>query len=56
MQFDVFDNPIPSALRDFPLVPRMTSVAATDLRRTKAQLATHTDDIGLAIDLLFLGV
>lgn len=103
MQFDVFDNPIAQARRDFPfvvilqsdvagtgrdrivaplvprkrmanlagrltpvvdvgglehvlLVPRMTSVAAVDLRTVKAHLAAHRDDIVSAIDLLFLGV
>lgn len=103
MQFDVFDNPIPQARRDFPfvvvlqsdvastgrdrivaplvprkrmpklagrltpvvsvgglehvlLVPRMTSVAAADLRVIKAQLPAHRDDIVSAIDYLFLGV
>ncbi len=38
------------------LVPRMTSVAAEDLRMVKAQLAVRRDDIVSAIDLLFLGV
>jgi len=103
MQFDVFDNPIAQARRDFPfvmilqadlsstgrdrivaplvprkrmtklagrltpvvdvgglphvlLVPRMTSVAAADLRTVKAQLATHRDAVVTAIDFLFLGV
>jgi toxin CcdB len=103
MQFDVFDNPIPQARRDFPfvvalqsdvastgrdrivaplvprkrmaklagrltpvvsvegvehvlLVPRMTSVAAADLRAIRAQLAAHRNDIDSAIDFLFLGV
>ena len=103
MQFDVFDNPIPRARRDFPLVivlqsdvasvgrdrivaplvprkrmaklagrltpvvsvggvehvmlvPRMASVAATELRIPRAQLTVHRDDIVLAIDFLFLGV
>jgi toxin CcdB len=103
VQFDIFDNPIPRARRDFPLVvvlqsdvasmgrdrivaplvprnrmaklagrltpvvsvaglehvllvPRMTSVAATDLRVIKAQLAAHRVDIVSAIDFLFLGV
>jgi toxin CcdB len=103
MQFDVFDNPISRARRDFPfvailqsevastgrdrivaplvprkrmakltgrltpvvsvagvehvlLVPRMTSVAATDLRITKAQLINYRDAIISAIDFLFLGV
>jgi toxin CcdB len=103
MQFDVFDNPISRARRDFPfvailqsevastgrdrivaplvprkrmaklagqltpvvnvagvehvlLVPRMTSVAATDLRIVKAHLAAHRDVIVSAIDFLFLGV
>jgi toxin CcdB len=103
MQFDVFDNPIPRARRDFPfvvvlqsdvastgrdrivaplvlrkrmaklagrltpvvsvggvdhvlLVPRMTSVAAIDLRIAKAQLVINRDAIVSAIDLLFLGV
>jgi toxin CcdB len=103
VQFDVFDNPIARARRDFPfvavlqsevagtgrdrivaplvprkrmaklagrltpvvsigglehvlLVPRMTSVAATDLRVIKAQLAAYRDDIVAAIDFLFLGI
>jgi toxin CcdB len=103
VQFDVFDNPIPRARRDFPLVivlqsdvasvgrdrivaplvprkrmaklagrltpvvsvggvehvmlvPRMASVAATELRIPRAQLTVHRDDIVLAIDFLFLGV
>jgi toxin CcdB len=103
MQFDVFDNPISRARRDFPfvailqsevantgrdrivaplvprkrmakltgrltpvvsvagvehvlLVPRMTSVAAADLRITKAQLINYRDAIVSAIDFLFLGV
>jgi toxin CcdB len=103
VQFDVFDNPVPRARRDFPLVivlqsdvasvgrdrivaplvprkrmatlagrltpvvsvggvehvmlvPRMTSVAATELRIPRAQLTVHRDDIVLAIDFLFLGV
>jgi toxin CcdB len=103
VQFDVFDNPIPQARRDFPLVavlqsdvasigrdrivaplvlrkrmaklagrltpivtigeseyvllvPRMTSVAAADLRVSKLQIAAHRDAIVSAIDLLFLGV
>jgi toxin CcdB len=102
-QFDVFDNPISRARRDFPfvailqsevantgrdrivaplvprkrmaklagrltpvvsvagvehvlLVPRMTSVAAADLRITKAQLTIYRDAIVSAIDFLFLGV
>ncbi len=38
------------------LVPRMTSVAAVDLRIVKAQLAAHREDIVSAIDFLFLGV
>jgi len=38
------------------LVPRMTSVAATDLRVTKAQLTSYRDVIVSAIDFLFLGV
>lgn len=38
------------------LVPRMTSVAAADLRVVKAHLASHRDDIVSAIDYLFLGV
>jgi toxin CcdB len=103
VQFDVFDNPVPRARQDFPLVivlqsdvasvgrdrivaplvprermtklagrltpivsvggvehvmlvPRMTSVAATELRIPRAQLTAHRDDILLAIDFLFLGV
>ncbi len=103
MQFDVFDNPIARARRDFPfvailqsevantgrdrivaplvprkrmakltgrltpvvsiagveqvlLVPRMTSVAAADLRMTKGQLINYRDAIVSAIDFLFLGV
>jgi toxin CcdB len=102
-QFDVFDNPISRARRDFPfvailqsavantgldrivaplvprkrmaklagrltpvvsvagvehvlLVPRMTSLAASDLRITRAQLIAHRDAIVAAIDFLFLGV
>lgn len=38
------------------LVPRMTSVAAADLRITKGQLVNHRDAIVSAIDFLFLGV
>jgi toxin CcdB len=38
------------------LVPRMTSVAATDLRAIKDQLAAYRDDIVAAIDYLFLGL
>jgi hypothetical protein len=38
------------------LVPRMTSVAATELRMLRAQLTANRDDIVLAIDFLFLGV
>ena len=38
------------------LVPRMTSVAAGDLRILKAQLATYRDVIVSAIDFLFLGI
>jgi len=103
VQFDVFDNPIPQARRNFPfvavlqsdladtgrdrivaplvlrkrmanlagrltpvvsvgglehvlLVPRMTAVAAADLRVVKAHLTSQRDDIVLAIDFLFLGV
>jgi toxin CcdB len=103
VQFEVFDNPISQARKDFPfvvvlqsdvastgrdrivaplvprkrmaklagrltpvvsvgglehvlLVPRMTSVAAADLRVVKAQLAASRDDIVSAIDFLFLGV
>lgn len=103
MQFDVFDNPVPRARQDFPLVivlqsdvasvgrdrivaplvprkrmtklagrltpivsvggvehvmlvPRMTSVAAAELRIPRAQLTDRGDDIVLAIDFLFLGV
>jgi toxin CcdB len=103
VQFDVFENPIPRARQDFPLVivlqsdvasvgrdrivaplvprkrmaklagrltpvvsvggvehvmlvPRMTSVPATELRIPRAQLTAHRDDIVLAIDFLFLGV
>jgi hypothetical protein len=37
-------------------VPRMTSVAAADLRITKAQLTIYRDAIVSAIDFLFLGV
>jgi toxin CcdB len=102
-QFEVFDNPIPRARRDFPfvavlqaeiadtgrdrivaplvprkrmpaaagrltplvkvagidhvlLVPRMTAVAATDLRTSRDQLDAYRDSIVSAIDYLFLGV
>jgi hypothetical protein len=38
------------------LVPRMTSVAAKDLRITKHQLITYREAIVSAIDLLFSGI
>ena len=103
MQFEVFENPVTLARRDFPfvailqselantgrdrivaplvprkrmakltgrltpvvsvagvehvlLVPRMTSVAAADLRMTKGQLVNYREAIVSAIDFLFLGV
>ena len=103
IQFDVFDNPIPRARRDFPfvailqsevantgrdrivaplvprkrmptvagrltpvvkvadvehvlLVPRMTAVAAEDLKVNKGRLASYREDLISAIDFLFLGV
>ena len=102
-QFEVFDNPIPRARRDFPfvavlqaeiadtggerivaplvprkripravgrltplikvaeiehvlLVPRMTSVAAADLKTRRGQLDEYRESIVAAIDFLFLGV
>jgi hypothetical protein len=38
------------------LVPRMTAVAATDLRATRDQLDAYRDGIVAAIDYLFLGL
>jgi toxin CcdB len=38
------------------LVPRMTAIAATDLRTVKDRLIAHREDIVAALDYLFLGV
>lgn len=38
------------------LVPRMTALAATDLRTTIDQLTAYRSDIVAALDYLFLGV
>lgn len=38
------------------LVPRMTAVAAADLRELKDDLTSYREDIVAAIDFLFLGV
>jgi hypothetical protein len=38
------------------LVPRMTSVAAEDLRGPKDQLLAYRGEIAAAIDYLFIGV
>jgi toxin CcdB len=38
------------------LVPRMTAVAALDLRTVRDQLVAHRNEIVAAIDYLFLGV
>ena len=38
------------------LVPRMTAIAATDLRAVKDRLTAYREDIVAALDFLFLGV
>jgi toxin CcdB len=38
------------------LVPRMTAIAATDLRTVKERVAAYRADIVAALDYLFLGV
>jgi len=38
------------------LVPRMTAIAATDLRAVKDRLTAYRENIVAALDFLFLGV
>lgn len=38
------------------IVPRLTAVAAVDLRAAKDSLSAYRDEIVAALDLLFLGV